>query len=292
LDAEACLNINTSGGENRIAMVTNIRVSRDFTKAPANDVANLVDDVVDGFDGNAAFPDPPVTGPELTILNTTLRLAITASDAGGPMDTALKKTAVLAAVAALRKDANYVENESNNDVATLLSSGFDIVNTNRAQSQLDQPVINSVTNAGSGQLLVRMNSIVNARSYQFQIATSATGPWTEAGIYTQARRNVLTGFTPGTIFLCARGRSAAARVIASGVRPCLAWRREKWSRVEKSRVEGWNKTTPTPALDLRLPAFDQNQVCRGKRPAAGNVQLPLTFLPSVDFYLKRKGTKL
>lgn len=181
-------------------MVINIRVSRDFAKVPANDLANLADDVVDGMTGNPAFTTPPVLPPALTILNTTLRTSITAADAGGKAQTAAKYTAYDAVVAALRKNANYVENESNNDVATLLSSGFDIVSTNRASAPLEQPTITAIENLATTQLLIRMKSILNAKSYQVQLAAAAAGPWMEAGIFTQARRIVLRGLTPGTIY--------------------------------------------------------------------------------------------
>jgi hypothetical protein len=181
-------------------MVLNLRVSRDFMRASANDLANLADDVVDGLTGNAAFPSPPITVPNITALNTALRAAITAADAGGRMQTAAKNNAYSALTSALRKDANYVEIQSDNDQATLLSSGFDIVSTNRAQSPLDQPVIVAIANLATTQLLIRMLSILNARSYQVQTATAANGPWQEAGIFTQARRIVLPGLTPGTIY--------------------------------------------------------------------------------------------
>ena len=181
-------------------MVINLRVSRDFMNAPANDVANLADDVSDGITGNPAFPSPPVSAPDLTTLNTTLRTAITASDAGGQQQTAAKKQAYTAVTSALRKDASYVEIQSDNDEVTLLSSGFDIISTNRAQAPLDQPVIVAIVNLATTQILIRMLSILNAKSYQVQIATSANGPWQEAGIFTQARRIVLPGLTPGTIY--------------------------------------------------------------------------------------------
>jgi hypothetical protein len=180
-------------------MVINLRVSRDFIRSSANDLANLCDDVVDGLTGNAAYPTPPITTPNLTTLNTALRAAITAADAGGKQQTAEKNIAYNAVVAALRKDANYVEIQADNNEATLLSSGFDIISTNRAQSPLSQPSLN-LSNLGTTQLLVQMGSILNAKSYQLQTATSATGPWTEAGIFTQARRIVLTGLTPGTTY--------------------------------------------------------------------------------------------
>jgi hypothetical protein len=183
-------------------MVLNLRVSRDFMRAPANDLANLADDVVDGLTGNPAFttPPPPVLPATLATLNNTLRATITAADAGGKQQTADKNKAYQALTSALRKDANYVENQSDNDQATLLSSGFDIVSTNRAQAPLDQPVIVAIQNLATTQLLIRMLSILNARSYQVQTATAANGPWTEAGIFTQARRIVLPGLTPGTTY--------------------------------------------------------------------------------------------
>ena len=194
------LQVQGSGVGERQFMVLNLRVSRDFMRAPANDLANLADDVVDGLTGNAAFPTPPMLPAALITLNTTLRTAITAADAGGPTQTAEKNNTYKAVTSALRKDANYVENQSDNDQATLLSSGFDIVSTNRAQAPLDQPVIVEISNLATTQLLIRMLSILNARSYQVQLATTANGPWSEAGIFTQARRIVLPGLTPGTIY--------------------------------------------------------------------------------------------
>jgi hypothetical protein len=181
-------------------MVINIRVSRDFMTAPANDLANTADDVVDGLTGNAAFPSPPITAVELTGLNTTLRTSITASDAGGPVQTAAKKKAYNAVTDALRKNANYVEIQSDNDLETLLSSGFDVVSTNRAQAPLVQPVILQISNLATTQLLIRLDGVLNARSYQVQISTTVNGPWQEAGIFTAARRIVLPGLTPGTVY--------------------------------------------------------------------------------------------
>ena len=178
----------------------NIRVSRDFMNAPANDVANLADDVIGGMTGNAAFPTPPILVANLTTLNTALRTAITAADAGGPQQTAAKYKAYSALTDALRKDANYVEIQSDNDLETLLSSGFNVVSTNRAQAPLDQPVVLQISNLASTQLLVRLETILNAKSYQAQLATTVNGPWTEAGIYTQGRRIVLLGLTPGTVY--------------------------------------------------------------------------------------------
>jgi hypothetical protein len=169
-------------------------------KAAANDLANTADDVVDGLTGNPAFPTSPVAPAALTTLNTTLRTAITAADAGGPQQTAAKNKAYNAVTDALRKNANYVEIQANNDLETLLSSGYDVVSTNRAQAPLYQPLILSIENLATTQLLLRLQTVLNAKSYQVQISTSVNGPWQEAGIYTAARRIVLMGLTPGTVY--------------------------------------------------------------------------------------------
>jgi hypothetical protein len=64
----------------------------------------------------------------------------------------------------------------------------------------------AIANLATTQLLIRMLPILNAKSYQVQTATAANGPWQEAGIFTQARRIVLPGLTPGTIYF-ARARA-------------------------------------------------------------------------------------
>jgi hypothetical protein len=181
-------------------MVVNLRVARDFMNAPANDLANMADDVIEGMDANPAFPTPPVLAIDLIPFNTALRAAITAADLGGPLQTELKNQAYAALTDALRKDANYVEIMSGNNLATMLSSGFKVVSTNRAQSPLSQPVILKISNLATTQLLVRVQTIVNAKSYQVQQGLGVNGPWLEAGIFTRPRRIVLPGLTPGTVY--------------------------------------------------------------------------------------------
>jgi hypothetical protein len=39
----------------------------------------------------------------------------------------------------------------------------------------------------------------NAKSYQVQTNTNGNGTWLDAGIFTQARRIVLVGLTPGAV---------------------------------------------------------------------------------------------
>jgi len=180
-------------------MLVNYRVSRDFVNNSDSDLDEFSNIVAQCLTGNAAFPTPPVSPVNLAALDLTFRNAIAAAT-GDPQDTAAKEKAGEALLDALRKDANYVESIASHDLEMLLSSGYYAASTNRAPSPLDQPGIAELSNLAATQLLLRVTPITNAKSYQVQTNTNGNGTWTEAGIYTQARRIVLTNLTPGTVY--------------------------------------------------------------------------------------------
>ena len=178
-------------------MTINYKVSRDFTTYSDSDLDEFANNVIACLTSNKAFPAPPVKPADLTTLDTTFRDDIAAAT-GDPQDTAAKDKARDALLDALRQDANYVQTIANHDLEVLLSSGYYAASTNHAQSPLDQPVIADIENLATTQLLLRLTPVTNAKSYQVQTATNGT--WAEAGIYTQARRIVLMGLTPGTTY--------------------------------------------------------------------------------------------
>ena len=188
-----------SGGWKVLAMVTNYRVSRDFCSYSDSDLNEFANNVATCLAKNGSFPAPPVKPADLTTLDSAFRDAIAAAT-GDPQDTAAKDNAREDLLDALRKDANYVESVANHDLEMLLSSGYIANSTNRAQSPLDQPVITELSNIASTQLLLRITPVTNARSYQVQTNTNGNGTWAEAGIFTQARRILLTNLTPGTTY--------------------------------------------------------------------------------------------
>lgn len=178
-------------------MIINYRVSRDFGKYADADLDEFANNIITNLTSNASFPTPPVLVVALTALNTVFRNAIAAAT-GDPQDTVAKDNARAALETALRKNASYVESIASQNLAMLLSSGYYANSTNRTQSPLEQPVIMELGNLGPGQLLLRLRPVTNARSYQMQTNTNGAGTWTEAGIYTQARRIALAGLTSGT----------------------------------------------------------------------------------------------
>ena len=63
---------------------------------------------------------------------------------------------------------------------------------------------------------MRLTPVLNAKAYHVQTNTNGNGTWTEAGIYTQARRIELGNLTPGTVY------NVRARAIG-GSAGCSDW---------------------------------------------------------------------
>ncbi len=76
--------------------------------------------------------------------------------------------------------------------------------TSHAQGELDTPVITGILNAGSGQLKLRIDPIPNARCYEARYALigpgGAPGPWQDGGLFTNSRKIIIPGLTPGSTY--------------------------------------------------------------------------------------------
>ena len=117
-----------------------------------------------------------------------------------------------ALVDALRKDANYVEISANNDLPTLLGSGFQSASTNRAPSVLDRVQIVGVDNGQTGELKVRIDPIANAKGFDGRIK-SGTGEYGPSISFQNSKSIFFKGLTAGityTLQLCAIGGSTGA----------------------------------------------------------------------------------
>lgn len=185
-------------------MVQQLRVSLSFTGDTDHQVEETSGAVIGGITGNAAFPTPPVTMVALQAALTAFTNAIAAQAQGGTAATAFKNQKRADVVDLLRQLALYVQANCNNDLATLLSSGFEAVSTNRAQHPLDQPQILSLDNGNSGQLVVRVKPVTNARCFEVRFAplngSGTPGPWQNGGLFTDSRAMTFNTLTPGTTY--------------------------------------------------------------------------------------------
>ena len=181
-------------------MRVNYRVSLEFVSYSDAELAEFAGNVATSLAKNAAFPNPPVSAADLNTLVNTFHGAVQAAMQGGLQLTVAKNAARISLEDTLRKIASYIQSIASRDQQVLLSSGFYVNSKNRVRSQLEKPVIVLVENLATTQLLVRLDPVANARSFQLQTSVNGNGGWQDAGIYTQARRIVLPNLTPGTTY--------------------------------------------------------------------------------------------
>jgi hypothetical protein len=183
-------------------MAHQIRVMLGFTNAPDHQLEDIGGSVIKGMTGNATYPTPPVTPANLQTALTAFTAAIAAQSQGGTAATADKNNKRDAVVGLLRQLAGYVQANCNNDLAKLLTSGFEAVTTSHTQSALGKPAIVSVDNGNSGQLLVKVTPVGNAKCYDVRYAAlaagGAPGAWQSGGFFTNSRIMPINGLTAGT----------------------------------------------------------------------------------------------
>ena len=151
----------------------------------------------------AVPPNPalPVTAAALATALNNFTTALAASAQGGPADTADKNAKRDTLVTLLRQLASYVQTNHGNELAKLLASGFEAVSTTHSASPLDSPTITDIINGMSGQLIVRVGAIANAKIYEVRYAligaSGAPGPWLNGGLFTSSRSMAVGGLSPG-----------------------------------------------------------------------------------------------
>jgi hypothetical protein len=180
-------------------MIQNHRVSMAFARLKDCQIGIFAGGVNTGLTNNAFFPNLPVSLADLSAATDAYWTAHVNSLGGGRPLTALKRAARDKLISILRDEAHYVQSIAKNNLVALLSSGFTDIDRNTAQSALAHPFIKAVLNQHSEQLWLRVKRVPNARNYQVRIK-AGDGDWVDAGVHPQARKIVLTGLTPGTVY--------------------------------------------------------------------------------------------
>jgi hypothetical protein len=165
------------------------KCSRGFVTFPNGQIVIFTTGHAGKIENHPVLKNPAFTSAQITALNQTFSDSIVAAT-GDPEDTAAMNTAKVAVLDALRANASSVE-ALTPSLQLVLSTGFDPCSANRAQSPLDQPVILELSNLAPTQLLLRLTSIVNAKSYQVQTSLDGGKTWQEAIISPKAIRIVL-----------------------------------------------------------------------------------------------------
>jgi hypothetical protein len=179
--------------------MSQIRVLLGFAQASDHSVEETAGSVLENYYGNPAFPNPVVSQTTLQGALTGFTDAIAATSQGGSAATAIKDDKRQALITFLRVLAADVQTRSENVLATLLSSGFEAVSTNRASTPLDKPSILDILNKVDTQLHLRVSTIRNARNYELRYS-SVAGDWSPPFIFGKAREMIVTNLTPGVLY--------------------------------------------------------------------------------------------
>ncbi|MDT5121398.1 MAG: hypothetical protein QOC96_880 [Acidobacteriota bacterium] len=176
-----------------------LRVSLSFARVPDTDLDNFAQGILNEMTGNAAYPSPPVTMAALEAAINDFTDKITAAKTGGPPATAAKYNSRQSLLGLLRQLASYVQINCNNDMAALLSSGFQAMSTNRAQSPLEQPQSLSIKNGTSGQFVASVDPVKNTSMYEGR-AKGPDGAWLPSVFTGDSQHITFNGLTPGQTY--------------------------------------------------------------------------------------------
>ncbi len=175
------------------------KVSLGFAKLADTELDNFAQAVIDAMTGNATYPSPPVTMANLKTAKDDFTAKMAAAQTGGIADTAAKNNSRQTLIGHLRQVATYVQIACNNDMALLLSSGFQAQSTNRASTPLEQPQSLSIKNGGSGQLVATIDPVRNANMYEGRIKPS-DGDWMPSVFTGDSQHIYFRGLTPGKTY--------------------------------------------------------------------------------------------
>ena len=99
---------------------------------------------------------------------------------------------------------HYVEDNCENDLAILLSSGFQAASATRVRSPLANPSILGIDRGNSDELMLKVTPIARAKCYEVRSAVlgngNIAGAWQQAGIFTSSRITI-ANLVPTTIYM-------------------------------------------------------------------------------------------
>jgi hypothetical protein len=181
-------------------MKKSIRIALSFATLPNDQFNSFAILVIVCLKINPLFPNLPVAIATLTALQTAFQDALNAAAQGGKLEMAARNEARIPLAIALRQIAGYIQSLAPTlTLSQVLSSGYDVMSNNNAQSPLAQPLLTGLDNSISMQLGVSLQPVANARAYQVQYCIG-TGPWLEGGIFPSTKGIIIYNLTPGTTY--------------------------------------------------------------------------------------------
>ncbi len=183
-----------------------IKAALDFSKVLPEQLLAQGFAVLNGLIGNANFTNVPV---DLALLKTALdaySVAIAEARDGSKKAIALRNRQGEEVIRMLRALASYVELHCKDDMNAFLSSGFQPRSGTRKPAQpLAQPVILNIDQGTSGELLVSIKAVRNAKTYDVRwgpVGADGAVPasWSIQTVPNTKTAARINGLTPGTTY--------------------------------------------------------------------------------------------
>jgi hypothetical protein len=190
-----------------MAKIKQLIVSLLFMKLGDTDFVSYCHTVATRLPNNPLFPSPPVDPTVFKTAVDSLATSVTVAKDGGKKAVAEKNKQRHTAATMMRTLAHYVEANCNNDLPTLLSSGFEPKPQTKAQAQpLEQPIINDVTHGKeAGQMIADLKRVEGARVYDIRSGempggNTAPTTWSDQYFPNARKPAVINGLKPGTTY--------------------------------------------------------------------------------------------
>jgi len=181
-------------------MRANLSIPRNFFEYKADHLVIFGGNISTNLD-LITFPNLPVKPTDIKTLADDLSAKQGAMITGGPVEREARDKAFDALCAALDADADEVEKVVQANMQMLLATGYLPASNNHTSSPLDDTAINGLFNNGTTQVLLRLQAVVNAKSYQVQTSSDNGKTWQDAVVSPKANRIVIANLTPGTTYL-------------------------------------------------------------------------------------------
>jgi len=176
-----------------------------LSKVSDADLVSRSNAIWTGMTGNPAYPSPPVDLASFRSAIDSYAASIVAALDGSRKARVERDKQREALLSMLQLLARYVEIHCSGDIVTFLSSGFEAVSRTRTSPQPLPPArILRVEQGNTGQLLLAIQPLPRARSYEVRYAPLGSGgtpgTWATA-TFTSARRAApVNSLTPGTTY--------------------------------------------------------------------------------------------
>ena len=149
---------------------------------------------------NPLFPNLPIAYAALTAMVTDYQQKMAAAAVGGQKDKAAFDEAWDQVIITLRQIAGYIQSLGLTNESDVLSSGFDIVSTNKkSPTSLDTPDV-TLDNSVTGQIGVSFAAVAYGKVYQVQYYAGTSGTFVDLGFFTGTRDIAIPSTVAGTVY--------------------------------------------------------------------------------------------